>query len=90
MVKSFLKAPFVLLVLLVLLGVLYGPLAAAVEPLFDAFASTDGVASDDTPVGPGNLDSISRVLFVEGPFVFVAGAILFIGLAALKFEGVLR
>jgi len=56
MVRRFLKAPFVLLSTLMLLAVLFGPLSAAIEPLFDAFRSFDAVQSSETPTGPSDID----------------------------------
>jgi len=90
MVRRFLKAPFVLLSTLMLLAVLFGPLSAAIEPLFDAFRSFDAVQSSDTPTGPSDIDRIAEVLFVQGPIVILASAVLFLILAALRFEGVLK
>lgn len=89
MVRRFVRAPFVLLVVLVLLAVLYGPLSAAIEPLFEVFQSSAAV-QDSEVVGPGNIARIAEVLFVQGPIVFLAGAVLFLVLAALRFEGVLK
>jgi len=48
------------------------------------------VQSSDTPTGPSDIDRIAEVLFVQGPIVILASAVLFLILAALRFEGVLK
>jgi hypothetical protein len=89
MSTSFIKAPVVLLTVLVLLAVLFGPLSAALEPLFDVFLNSSQV-QDSTVVGPENIRAISQVLFIQAPIVYLGAAVLFLFLAALRFEGVLR
>jgi len=86
---QFVRAPVVLLVLMVLLAVLFGPLSAAIEPLFGFFRSSAAVQNSEV-VGVSNIDRIADVLFIQGPIVLVAGAVLFLVLAALRLEGVLR
>lgn len=90
MARRFITAPFVLLAVLVMLAVLYGAFAPAIEPMFDVFQQSEGVQSDETPVDGGMIEQIASVLFVQGPMVFLAGGILFLFLAALKFEGVVK
>jgi|APHM01.1.fsa_nt_gi hypothetical protein len=89
MTRRYLTAPFVLLTILVLLAVLFGPLATALEPLFEVFLQSDSVQNSDV-VGPSNLEAIESVLFVQAPIVYVGAGVLFLFLAALRLEGVLK
>lgn len=90
MARRFITAPFVLLVILFMSAVLFGPLAAAIEPLFAFIAQFDAVQSGSTPVGPSNIQDIAQVLFVWGPLAFLFLGVGFVVLAALRLEGVLR
>jgi hypothetical protein len=90
MVNQFLKAPILLIVTVLLLAVLFGPLAAAIEPLFEVFAQSEGVQDPSTPFDAGYFDTLLSVLFVQGPLVLIAMSILFVVLVALKFEGATR
>ncbi len=89
MTRRYLTAPFVLLTVLLLLAVLFGPLATALEPLFEVFLNSESVQNSDV-VGPGNLKAIEQVLFVQAPIVYVGAGVLFLILAALRLEGVLK
>jgi hypothetical protein len=90
MAKQILKAPIVLLTILVLLAVLFGPLAAAIEPLFDVLLDSQYVTESGPGPGPGVIERISSVLFVQAPTVYLGVGVLFLIITALKFEGVLR
>jgi len=89
MSKRFITAPYVLLVILFLSAVLFGPLAAAIEPLFSFFAQQNASFSG-SPHAPGTIQDIADVLFVYGPLMFLFLGIGFVLLAALRLEGVLR
>jgi len=89
MTRRYLTAPFVFLTVLVLLAVLFGPLAAALEPLFEVFLGSEFV-QNSTVVGPSDLKAIETVLFVQAPIVYVGAGVLFLFLAALRLEGVLK
>jgi len=89
MSKRFITAPYVLLVILFMSAVLFGPLAAAIQPLFEFFEAQNASFSG-SPIAAGTIADIADVLFIYGPLAFMFLGIGFVVLAALRLEGVLR
>jgi len=89
MSKRFVTAPYVLLVILFMSAVLFGPLAAALQPLL-AFFAQQNASFSGSPIAVGTINDIADVLFVYGPLAFLFLGIGFVVLAALRLEGVLR
>lgn len=89
MSSRFTRAPYVLVVIVFGLVILFGAFAPALDPLFEVFQSSDHVQDSDV-VGPGDITRIMDFLFIYGPLAWIAGGVLFLYIAALRLEGVLR
>lgn len=89
MSARFSRAPYVLILILFGLALLFGAFAPALDPLFEVFSSSQFVTGSDV-VGPGHITRIMDFLFIYGPLAWIAGGILFLYIAALRLEGVLR